>query len=464
MREWVVGVDVRRMRRGGDAVAGGPRFAFYGRMSTTEFQDEASSRGWQREAALELIDGYGAIVLEYFDAGCSRRLPWWARPQASRLLEAAADPDRGFDAVVVGEYERAFGFGQLDEVVESLQRCGLRLWLPEVGGPVDLDSVEHRVLMRLLGTRSQREVLRARYRTLRAMCDQTVREGRYLGGRPPYGYRLVDAGPHPNPAHARWGRRIHRLEPDPVTSRILIWIFATRLTGRSVASIARELNERGVLCPSRVDVHRNVHRFGCGWTQRTVAEILANPRYTGRQVWNRHASGRQRRAGGTAHRTRPRGLAVLQQCVISRTAAHPPLVSETDFLAAQGIRAARPAKDGTRRTYLLAGLVACGVCGRRMDSHWVHGRPGYRCRHGHTTSRPRQPSHPRNLYIREDHLLAWLASNGAEYGADPQSGNPGGVDSRGIAMHLYANNLTVTAEPNGGWTLTRSTGPIGAIA
>ena len=27
-------------------------------------------------------------------------------------------------------------------------------------------------------------------------------EGRHLGGRPPYGYRLVDAGPHPNRAKA----------------------------------------------------------------------------------------------------------------------------------------------------------------------------------------------------------------------------------------------------------------------
>jgi hypothetical protein len=35
------------------------------------------------------------------------------------------------------------------------------------------------------------------------MAAQT-RQARYLGGRPPYGYRLADAGPHPNKAHAAW--------------------------------------------------------------------------------------------------------------------------------------------------------------------------------------------------------------------------------------------------------------------
>ena len=40
-----------------------------------------------------------------------------------------------------------------------------------------------------------------------AMAAQTREQGRYLGGRPPYGYRLADAGPHPNKAHAAWGRR-----------------------------------------------------------------------------------------------------------------------------------------------------------------------------------------------------------------------------------------------------------------
>jgi hypothetical protein len=36
----------------------------------------------------------------------------------------------------------------------------------------------------------------------------------------------------------------------------------------------------------------------------------------------------------------------------------------------------------------LTGLLVCEVCGRRLDGHWVHGNPGYRCRHGSTSAHP----------------------------------------------------------------------------
>ena len=101
---------------------------------------------------------------------------------------------------------------------------------------------------------------------------------------PPYGYRLADAGPHPNKAHAAWGRRAHRLEPDPATAPVVRWMFAQRLAGHSVARITRALNDAGIPCPSAADPARNPHRTGAAWTLRTVAAILANPRYTGRQV------------------------------------------------------------------------------------------------------------------------------------------------------------------------------------
>jgi site-specific DNA recombinase len=160
------------------------------------------------------------------------------RPEAGRLLEMLARPDRGFDAIVVGEYERAFAGHQLYDLLPVLRRFGIALWLPETGGPVDVADPAHEALLMLLGYQSRREVLRSRFRTAAAMRVQTRDQGRHLGGRPPYGYRLVDAGPHPNRAHARWGRRLHRLDPDPVTAPHVRWIFAQRLAGESAAGIA----------------------------------------------------------------------------------------------------------------------------------------------------------------------------------------------------------------------------------
>lgn len=138
------------------------------------------------------------------------------------------------------------------------------------------------------------------------------------------------------------------------------------------------------------------------WTLRTVAVILGNPRYTGRQVWNRQAADR---ATGTRNTRRP-----TTEWAVSAGVAHPALVSESDFVAAQAVRATRSAKDGSRRRYVLSGLLRCALCGRRLDAHWVHGRAGYRCRHGSSSASARRPGGPRYLYVREDMLVADLTA------------------------------------------------------
>jgi site-specific DNA recombinase len=97
--------------------------------------------------------------------------------------------------------------------------------------------------------------------------------------------------------------------------------------------------------------------------------------------------------------------------VISNRPAHPPLVSEADFVAAQDVNAARgpaPQASPVLRQYLLAGLLACGVCGRRMESAWSNSKPAYRCRHGRTSAMTPDPARPKNSYVREDKLLAYL--------------------------------------------------------
>jgi hypothetical protein len=80
---------------------------------------------------------------------------------------------------------------------------GVQLWLPKLNGPYDAHDPTHQALTMVLGAQSRREVLRCRFRVLAAMTTQVRDQGRYLGGPPPYGYRLVDAGPHPTAAHAR---------------------------------------------------------------------------------------------------------------------------------------------------------------------------------------------------------------------------------------------------------------------
>jgi hypothetical protein len=99
--------------------------------------------------------------------------------------------------------------------------------------------------------------------------------------------------------------------------------------------------------------------------------------------------------------------------VISIRPAHEALVSEADFIAAQDINAVRGPAPRTgpgglqKRHYLLAGLLACGTCGRRMESAWSNGKPAYRCRHGRTTASTPDPGRPKKAHVREDRILPY---------------------------------------------------------
>ena len=55
--------------RDGAPAPGRLRFAFYGRVSTEDWQDPVTSRTRQREQAGALVRGHGQIVAEFFDVG-----------------------------------------------------------------------------------------------------------------------------------------------------------------------------------------------------------------------------------------------------------------------------------------------------------------------------------------------------------------------------------------------------------
>jgi hypothetical protein len=346
--------------------------------------------------------------------------------------------------------------------------------MPEAGGRVDFASEHDEQAMTMLGLSSKREVTRTSIRVRTAMAVQTREQGRYLGGRPPYGYRLGDAGPHPNKAHAAWGRRAHRLEPDPATAHVVRWIFAQRLAGHSVARIARALNDAGVPCPSASDPGRNSHRPGTGWTLGTVTTILANPRYTGHQVWNRQRTDKDLADPADVslgHKSVQRWN-LPDGWVISRRPAHAALVSEADYIAAQDVNAGRgpsPCADPgevEKRRYLLAGLLKCGVCGRRMESAWSNGKAAYRCRHGRTTASAPAPDRPRKAHVREalitPHLAALHLLLTEPAGGPRRRRTRRGADVRyqtaeDVICYLREQQITLTYDPANG-TLRAGTG------
>jgi site-specific DNA recombinase len=277
------------------------------------------------------------------------------------------------------------------------------------------------------------------------------------------GYRLADAGPHPNKAHAAWGRRAHRLDPDPATAHVVRWMFAQRLAGHSVARIARALNEAGLPCLSAADPARNPHRIAAGCTLGTVTTILQNPRYTGRQVWNRQRTDTELadpRNVTLGHKSVQRWN-LPDGWVISNRRAHAALVSETDFIAAPDVNAARgpvPQNGPVLRRYLLAGLLACGVCGRRMESAWSNAKPAYRCRHGRTSAMAPDPARPKNTYVREDKLLPYLPAlhlllASAQTGSRTRRRTRAGADVRGtvspgeVIGYLREHEITITWIP-----------------
>jgi site-specific DNA recombinase len=132
-------------------------------------------------------------------------------------------------------------------------------------------------------------------------------------------------------------------------------------------------------------------------------------------------------------------------------------VSEADFIAAQDATVPRGPVGPAVRRYLVAGLLACGRCGRRLESAWSNGKPAYRCRHGHTSATSPDPAQPRNTYVREDQILPHLAAIGILLigrARRPGRGNrgpaqvTGPADAAGLIDQLRADGIILIYDPD----------------
>jgi DNA invertase Pin-like site-specific DNA recombinase len=403
------------------------RFALSARTSTDDLQDPADSLRWQTDVAARLVAPHGEIVTTYHDIDKSRSLPWDRRPEASRILRDLKDMNRGWDALVIAEPQRAFSGTQFEGILFQFAHYGVGLWVPELGGAVDINNDGHYMALSNYGTMSRSERNRTRLRVANAVRAH-AQAGRWLGGRPPYGYRIADLGPHSNPSKAASGARLHQLAPDPVTAPVVQRIYELYLAGAGYKQIATVLTNEGIPSPSAHDRSRNSHRSGHAWAMSAVRGILANPRYLGR-----HVSGRTKKADilldpdvpALGHVTRQQWQD-RAEWVTASVQTYDAIVDESTWHRVQALVAANTRTNaitpGRRKThvgvrhaepsrYPLAGLVVCDCCEKKLQGNLVRGHAFYRCKVSGDYP-VAVNDHPRTLAVREDRLLphvdAWL--------------------------------------------------------
>ena len=141
--------------------------------------------------------------------------------------------------------------------------------------------------------------------------------------------------------------------------------------------------------------------------------IVTNPRYTGRQVWNKQRTDEvliDVEDVALGHEAKHRWNSP-EDWVWSTAVVHVPLISAETFdsvqrkLTTRGVRGeSGNTPRRSSRPYLFRGLLTCGLCGRRMEGSFNHGRLYYRCAASRDFVRQHKINHPPCLYLREDSI------------------------------------------------------------
>jgi site-specific DNA recombinase len=381
-------------------------FAFYGRMSTDEQkgqQEKFVSKGWQLGRAEALVASTGVIVQEFFDEDVPRSVPFIRRPEAKKLLDLIDNGTAKFHGVVIGEAKRIFAGSQLEDVYYLLNRAGIELWIPEVGGKYIDSNITHKMVLALEGImgKVESDTIRGRIsESLRFIAESP--DKRWLGGNAPYGYKLVVLDDKARNAKGY----TTTLAEDPETSPVLKRIFRDYLDGKSMRQIARELTDEKIPSPSGRDV----------WAVGSLSTILDNQNYTGWRIY-----GKQRKFQAPYDENDPRLGTITKRNrrgappVVSDKAVYPELVSPADFARVVDIRrgkhfsnADQPKSRTTTKSVIpLQGRVYCD--GRKMETDRITKSGNVRFRLRAADSELRRTTHTVLERKIELTVHAWLS-------------------------------------------------------
>lgn len=265
-----------------------------------------------------------------------------ARPEMQKLLH---EVEQGcWEGVIVMEIERLARGDTIDQgiVAQTFKYSNTKIITPvktyDPNNEFDEEYFEFGLFM------SRREYKTINRRMQRGRL-QSVKEGKYVGSIPPYGYvrKKLDKG------------QGYTLEPHLEQAEVVKLIFDLYTNEKIGASlIARRLNELGI--PS--------YRGGV-WVASSVLSILENPVYIGKIRWNWRKTVKKVVSGEmTAERPRAKpGNWMLVDGL------HEPIIDISTWKAAQEslkVQNPLPIPPAKKTMNPLAGLVQCSECGRIM--------------------------------------------------------------------------------------------------
>lgn len=275
-----------------------------------------------------------------------------ARPVMQQLL---SEVERGrWAGVLVMEVERLARGDTMDQgfVAQAFKFSGTKIVTPmktyDPNNEFDEEYFEFGLFM------SRRE-----YKTINRRLQRgrvaSVREGKYVSNKAPYGYRRVKLEKEKG----------YTLEIIPEQAEVIRMIFELYTLGEEQKGGG--FKRLGIsLIPRRLNALKIPSHSGKEWTSPTIRDILINPVYIGKVRWNWRPAVKKM-VDGQVVIERPRSS--IEECVVVN-GLHDAIIDEDVFAAAQEYITQNPPRPISERHSVrnpLAGLVICGKCGRRMS-------------------------------------------------------------------------------------------------
>lgn len=297
--------------------------------------DEVLSR--HRKALAEYAAAHDIHIIEtYYEVVSGESL--YARPEMLRLLE---DVDEGrYEAVLVMDLDRLSRGRMKDQgiILDTFKDSGTLIITPEKTYDLSDDLDEEVAELKTFISRREYKIINKR---LRRGLAQSIAEGCYVANAP-YGYRNVYVDRKPT------------LEIIEDEAKYVHMMYDMYLQGYGCMTIARHITALG----SRP--HRAQE-----WGRTAVRNILRNPTYTGKVVWNQKKHIRKGAKGNPKHITiyQPREKWTITDGL------HPAIITREQYEQVQRVMDGKECvahNDGTVKSPL-AGLVYCSNCGGHMQ-------------------------------------------------------------------------------------------------